>query len=1048
VAMPTLTYYSVSADLTTLNAVLNGVAMICQQDALIWGFAFAVAMWRLLASPIAAVLRSPSGQGGAVLGAGALNTFMPFILAMTLTNPMLKGTVQVESTINGAVTQVDNVPVVISAIPAAGSILSMNLNQYFSTAFQTTDAEYPAISATANGFLNPLKVLLTARTALVRLGGVDSEVKTVLADCLGPDAGVNYANIQNLVQNAGNTGATAAQSLEINGANPTALGALLYQASLNVNGMVNDPGLNSTQILSCSDAAYQVSNDITNALNSVEFTRVIQGAVNGMDQPLPGADYSFNTVAAQYSAVTGANTIGAVFAGGTGQSNAEFINLLSSEMVANDLNCLRASGDEAVQCQAAALQAAEVERNNLQQAASEVPMLRYAGSFGNYLIALIIGLGPAIVMFMMFAGVEAGKCIKTAAHIIVWPLLVVNVGAELVNGMLCIDVANFLQSLRQGGWLSQASTFAAYKELSLQIGVGSHIMASLPVLMSLIFGLGESSAMTSVATTIAPKSRETADNLAPAPEATRPMFENGSIGTISQMGHGAGQLSMTGAVDAVSTSMSFGNMARDADRKLTQSDMRSQSISAGQSNLAEWREAMSTGNYSRLGIDRSVGEAVAAEYRKAEHTGSGANTNTNVVGTRTNSNEASAGGGVKAGAESGEGGGWGFGIGGHADTTTRAQDTLQGTDSRGRSQEYKDSADLSQALSKVRSAYQNTSAGRQAQSELARSQATQESYQQTLSEVKSTSDAATQGVRDSSNFVDATAKIGGTEIAWQQQTNPEFAAFQLTSGREFEQNPAARKYLGTAAAEAASGATNSIVNDRDGQEAVNRHRAAVLLAQDSQARPEDRLAAAHYLADEGRAMQHMRFDPTDTTPMNLNIGTPVDNTRVNSGALRGQADARTPAPVVPAMRNAAAGPVASMPPHHGTVAPANHAARAGTPQQPAHATQPATPPQPPVAPAPNFALAPDLEREVTNRVNATQQHVNTEVGGAERVAADAGLDKNGHGTVIRTAANVVDNVKDMARPAGSSSRTRLGDTDAPPSKSNQVATGVVKGGPG
>jgi conjugal transfer mating pair stabilization protein TraG len=184
-------------------------------------------------------------------------------------------------------------------------------------------------------------------------------------------------------------------------------------------------------------------------------------------------------------------------------------------MVQNDLNCLRATSNDLTQCEATALQAAEVERNNIQEAASEVPMLRYAGSFGNYLIALIIGLGPVIIMFMMFAGVDAGKSVKTAAHIIVWPLLVVNVGAELVNAMISIDIANYLQSIRQGGWISQATTFAAYKELSLQIGTGSHIMASLPVLMSLIFGLGESSAMTSVASTIAPRSNDTTENLAP-----------------------------------------------------------------------------------------------------------------------------------------------------------------------------------------------------------------------------------------------------------------------------------------------------------------------------------------------------------------------------------------------------------------------------------------------------------------------------------------------------------------------------------------------------
>lgn len=99
-AIPTLTYYSVSADLTTLSAVLNGVAMICQQNALIWGFAFAVGLWRLLSTATSAALKGANGQGGAVLASGSMSAFMPFILAMTLTNPMLQGTVQLESTIN------------------------------------------------------------------------------------------------------------------------------------------------------------------------------------------------------------------------------------------------------------------------------------------------------------------------------------------------------------------------------------------------------------------------------------------------------------------------------------------------------------------------------------------------------------------------------------------------------------------------------------------------------------------------------------------------------------------------------------------------------------------------------------------------------------------------------------------------------------------------------------------------------------------------------------------------------------------------------------
>ncbi|WP_260429061.1 conjugal transfer protein TraG N-terminal domain-containing protein [Burkholderia sp. Bp9015] len=896
-AIPTLTIYSATADPTTLRAIFDAVAMICKNNLMIWGFAVMVAFWRLGASTAAAALRSASGQGGAVLGNGALSAMMPFVLATVLTNPMMKSTIQIESTVNGSLTQVDNVPLAVSIIPVAGSVLSMDLNDTVSTAFQRASAEYPTISASSNGFLNPLKALLNARTATSRLSGIDSEVKTVLAACLGPDSGVNYSNIQRLVMNAGNTGATSSLSIAVNGVNPTAIGALLYQASLNSTGKVNDIGLDSTNILSCSDAAYRVADDITNALNSLEFPRVMQGAVNGLDAPRPGADYSFGSLASQYYAVSRANTLGGVFAGGTGQANAEFMNLLFSEMVQGDLNCLRAAGDTLIQCQASVLQAAEVERNNLQAAASEIPAMRYAGAFGNYLIALIIGLGPVIIMLMMFAGVEAGKSVKTAAHIIVWPLLVNNVGAEIVNGMISIDIANFLQALRQGGWLSQATTYAAYKELSLQIGVGSHIMASLPVLMSIIFSLGESSAMTSVASTISPRSKETVDNVAPAPQVTRPMFEGGPVGTISQLGHGAGKLAMTGSVDAVSTSMNFGNMARDASRSLTESEVRSRNISAGESNLADFRRAFSTGDFSRLNIDRQVGQSLAENFNKELRSGNEQHTGDSVTGLRGNSNRSTVGGGGSMSLSLKEG----FNVGGgvHADTGTSADDSLQRTESSGASKNFSDSVALSNALSKTMAQYSNTSAGKQSSSELSRSLNTQRSYQQTLSEVSSVSDAATQGVRDSSGFVNMSGKIGSEEIAWQQRANPEYAAFQMRQGRLFDENRAARPYLQTAAADAASGATGRLVGDRSGQAAINRHRAAVMLAQDQEARPEDRMAASRYLTDEARAMQHMKFDPTSPAPMNLSIGSPSDATGVNGSEVARFAHRHLPAPPTP-----------------------------------------------------------------------------------------------------------------------------------------------------
>ncbi|CCD36871.1 unnamed protein product [Candidatus Paraburkholderia kirkii UZHbot1] len=76
-------------------------------------------------------------------------------------------------------------------------------------------------------------------------------------------------------------------------------------------------------------------------------------------------------------------------------------------------------------------------------------------------------------------------------------------------------------------------------------------------------------------------------------------------------------------------------------------------------------------------------------------------------------------------------------------------------------------------------------------------------------------------------MVNMSSTIGATELAWQQRSNSEYAAFQLTSGRQFSDNSAVQPYLAKAESDAASGETDRVVGDRDAQDAVNRHRAAV-----------------------------------------------------------------------------------------------------------------------------------------------------------------------------------------------------------------------------
>lgn len=892
--MGDLLIYTASADLTLLRAIFNGVAMICALTTFIWGFALLASTWRITHSVAASSIEAPSGQSGSILSRGSMGALMPLILAMLLTLPGLQSRVTIESTSNGSATVIDNVPFIIAVIPAAGSLVSKEVGAVVSTAFQNVGTDYAALSSGVNGFINPLKVLLSSRSAMLRLSGIDSEVKALVSSCLGSDAGVDYALISRLVMNAGNSGATSAQTVPIFGISSTSVGALLYQASQNTNGMVTGLGPAGV-VLNCADAAQLVMNNIDTAIGSPEFARVVQGAVNGMDQPITGAAYDIGTVARQYTALRTANTVTNTLAGGAAQAQAELINLLFAEMVDVNLGCLRADGQDKVACEAAMVQAAEVERTNIQAAAKEVPMLQYAGSFANYILALIIGLGPVVVMFMMFAGVNAGKSIKTAVHIMVWPLLVLNVGAELVNGMVAISIANFMNSVAQGGFISQASAVTVYKQLSLQIGTASHIMASLPILMALIFSLGEASTLASTQSALPPKSQEAADAATPKPMEGASLVRGTSMATVSHMSSGYG-LKVQGGVDAVSSSVELGSKREQANRSIANAFTRQQTISEGETNLADWSDALRTGKSSSLRVDdrvlKSVGKRLEAATREGQDTS---------VGTGVSSTKATtvnAGASVKLGAG---GGTRGFGLSGGADIGggAQAQDGLQTSHGSDNRNSISRSRALSKALNDELSHAEARGYSADTVAELRRSAGLQRNYQELLSESSSNTDTSLQAVEESASFVAyAQRNIGGVEVANAYNRNAEFGMYQATEGKALDANPRFDKYRAKAAERMDSLTTDAIGGDQGARDAVVRYAAAADMALDKDAAPSDRLAATQFLNNSVGLMLGKSVKLGSPQLRDVNLSAPADRTGVNAGALSARgASMRGPAPM-------------------------------------------------------------------------------------------------------------------------------------------------------
>lgn len=895
---PDQVIYTANADVGLLGALFNGVAMICDQNELIWSFAMMAALWRLFSMTASASLRSTNGpNAGTGVAQNSVGLITPFLLAMSLTAADLRPKVTIESGLTGTVTEVANVPFIISVVPATASLLSTEVGAVVRSAYSGTTTDYDAIAATGNGFINPLKVLLTSRTAIMRMSGITSEVNAVISSCLGSDAGVDYATISRLVSQAGNTGtvgsgATSSESIQVTGAGAgtvdaaapaTGIGALLFQAS-QVSGYVTGVG-SPDDLLSCKDGAELVAQNINDALSSPEFERVIQGAVNSTDEANSTTDHTFASFSRRYQAIRTARVVGAL-AGGADQANAEAVNLLFSQLVNMNLNCLKTNASTRVACHAGIIQANEIERNNIQAAANSGETLMYAGQFANYITALIIGLGPILIMFMMFSGMEAAKNMQSAVHMLVWPLLIMNVGAEIVNGMIYQTISNFLSVLTKAQMLSPALAVEAYKMFSLKVGTASHIMSALPILMSTIFALGQSAALVKISDKMSSNTTRVGESASPPASNAVPLLNNSSVATAKQTGSGA-VASITGHMPAGNSTYSLGALRASASNDMQRTKSRQHALSQIETEIGSWQKAYETGNFSQWGLTteegrsivRNAGLSTQVRSEKSAEVGSSTDKSTNsaaqvglsghgglrggvsnaaVPGTP----EASEGGGAAGGASGGKGkvrgkGGIDLGIGGKAGVTSGATDTVTDRSGSRVNDAISKSASLQRELSNFNRKSESGGESKQKSQKWTESLAKQKQWSAVLSETDQSSESARADRSRAEEFVTASGKLSPENHMLQYATNREYQRFVASEGRALAAAaPGIQRYLDKVDAGMESGSIERPVGDNPMQaEGLRRLKAASQMASDHNATEEERMAATAYLINAAEKME-------------------------------------------------------------------------------------------------------------------------------------------------------------------------------------------------
>jgi len=815
---PTQIIYT-SANTAVLQAILNGVAMVANLDSLIWGVAIAAGVWQIVMGISKAPLDAAK-TGQSTMTLNSISIILALVLAMALTSSQMKTKVIVENQVTGVATEIANVPFIISVIPASASILAKEIGTAIEQAYQGTNAQYSIISSGQNGFITPLKVLLSARTAMGKLGDVNSQIKQVVNDCLGPDSNVDYAALNAQVMYAGNITPTAsAQFVSINGSTmQTSIGALLSQAALNPTAKVNitiPDG--STDLPSCVDAVNFVNANITTAMNSTNYIRAAVGATNNQDDPTSGANNSFENAAAQYNAIRTMNTTTTGnLAGGVAQSTAEMINLMFYSTVKENMDCIKSNGDSKTQCLAQMAVVDAQEQTNIDNAANASIALAYAGQFGNIFLALIIGLSPVIIIFMMFAGVNAGKNIKVATHMIVWPMLIYNVGGVVVNGIIYTQISNFMAEVSQAGVLNQMMAGQLYRNFSMQLGTASALMAGLPILMSTIFVLGESAAAVAIANSIGGKDRFNEKTLAPDASSPSAISATRPASTADVHADGTAVNALSGSAKSIQGSIQQNSIMSQGNITAEQSITRAKQITQGE----QVTNAVAEGDVSAIakaaGVSTETAKAIKEEYNHQEQikhdatSGEGAQkakSNTQSTGLALKA-QASTGGLPSAGVE--------------ASTSADAKDTTTSTKDSKTSDSASKADSLSKAITKVIGSKESNSLTKTQQDSLSNVKTATDTYGSSLTETKQEKLAHSQTLASAEGIIGAAAILSTSMIASQSGMGGQYGKYVSKEGRGGQAIDAIRngpdaarfaKYQEEARAQMNSGEVESIVGN-------------------------------------------------------------------------------------------------------------------------------------------------------------------------------------------------------------------------------------------
>ena len=444
----------VLGDVSSFYATLNSVAMIFNAKGFMTGVYLVGGFVALISGIMFVIQKSSSEQFIPAHGpVGGLFGFAMMVACCSIT-----ASVTIEDVYTGNVNKVDHVPIIL-AVPASVFTTTMyGMFEKVNTAFQNANGSYMAV--TQNGFVTPLKLLLTLRKGVENVDPyLVASLKQYMIDCVPGSTNFNMNDFQAspdmvayVLSHARNTGLTTSYT------------------NLAPSGTS----------MACQDLAAQLDTLVSAFPSSASMKKLVNAGMK--DKSPSGLPYSPDDVSA---AIT--NLVPTLWS--ASQSTDQFMtNALFYNSVWGTYNCLDSVGDQNSfnVCMVSLTQQDEQFRSDAAASGSFFAKIMMPTMI--FLQLLFFGFAPIVIIYSLFKGAASLMMYVKYLGFGVWTSSWLPFSA-VIQMYIQNDVAQKMSEFTEKGLLPSNLKAVYYDVLATRLGIASDMLAATPLISAAMLGL-------------------------------------------------------------------------------------------------------------------------------------------------------------------------------------------------------------------------------------------------------------------------------------------------------------------------------------------------------------------------------------------------------------------------------------------------------------------------------------------------------------------------------------------------------------------------------